>query len=313
MKKQIVFKEWDDFMIINNVPFSSGNYGKVYHCRKKNECFDNYVVKIIPKNDENPKVINDEIRANDCIVKINSPYILKSERIYTDENAVYIISKYCNMGTLEEYINHKQILEFTEVRNIFIQIASCVKEMHSFKLVHRDLKPQNVFLNQNEKGELKCLVADFGFSKESQVGKMNSTLCGTPITMSPDIVNKYFTDEKVDIWALGIILYKLCFGKYPFDGADPLPQIVEGKYKLPVIYTISIELIELLENCIWENYIQRLTAEQVMNSNFVKVSPEYQHIIVLNKEITLSSKSKEFKKHYTENAMNGTIERIGFE
>lgn len=91
---------------------------------------------------------------------------------------------------------------------LLIDVLTC---LHENKIVHRDLKLANVLINDNY--DLK--LADFGFSKDNELGYMQS-FCGTPYAMAPEILRMEQYDERCDTWSLGIMLYQLLYGKLPF-------------------------------------------------------------------------------------------------
>jgi MAP/microtubule affinity-regulating kinase len=100
-----------------------------------------------------------------------------------------------------------------EAQYVFKQILDGVKYMHDKGLCHRDLKMTNILINS--RGEVK--IIDFGFSVEAY-HKLRM-YCGTPSYMPPEMVNKKsYYGKPLDIWSLGVVLYKLLTGEYPFGG-----------------------------------------------------------------------------------------------
>ena len=86
--------------------------------------------------------------------------------------------------------------------------------MVKFGIIHRDLKPANILVNKDN-----FKICDFGFAKLfGQAGKMARTFVGTPIYMSPQVLNQKQYTSKTDVWSLGVMYYELLFGKLPFTG-----------------------------------------------------------------------------------------------
>ena len=123
------------------------------------------------------------------------------------------------------------------VKAIFGQIVSAVAYMHSKWVAHRDLKLENILINQNEK-QIKLI--DFGFATKCKKGEKLSTHCGTPHYMDPDLAKKEsYYGHAADVWALGVILFMLLTGRLPFFAEfeqDLYRKIIAGKYSYPLDY-----------------------------------------------------------------------------
>ena len=111
------------------------------------------------------------------------------------------------------------------------QVVLAITFLHKQGCVHRDLKPDNVLVkyerNNDNSSIATCKVTDFGFAKTfDQDTKMSLTL-GTAPYMAPELLQKSKYDEKVDIWAIGVMTYYLIFQKLPFVGKD-IPQVLQA-------------------------------------------------------------------------------------
>ena len=103
-----------------------------------------------------------------------------------------------------------------DVRFIFRQIVDGVNYLHNNNFVHRDIKLENILIDKNSK---KIKIIDFGFSVYSTNDKKLCMFCGTPSYMAPEIVSKQdYNGRCVDTWALGILLFAMLCGKFPFKG-----------------------------------------------------------------------------------------------
>lgn len=180
------------------------------------------------------------------------PSIARFSRALEDPTAVFLIQEKCNKTSLSEYMRdcpNKRLPE-PEVRNIYTQIVSAVKFIHSKNICHRDLKLTNILISQNyrptppnttssdpsdPKATPQIKLIDFGFSMFST--KKYRTYCGTPSYMAPEIINReYYDGLKIDIWAMGVILYKMVCGGYPFGMEEDLDlemRIRKGKIDFP--------------------------------------------------------------------------------
>jgi len=122
--------------------------------------------------------------------------------------------------------------------NLFTQICLAIKHIHDRKILHRDLKSQNVFLTRQGLAKL----GDFGIAKVLQSTVDHAkTIVGTPYYLSPEIIENKPYNFKSDMWSLGVLLYELCALKPPFNGASLhilALQIVRGVFQaLPTHYS----------------------------------------------------------------------------
>lgn len=147
------------------------------------------------------------------------PHITKLYEIIFTESSVYMILEYYPSGDLFEYVTKHGNLSVNESLRIFTQILGAVCYLHKSGCCHRDLKLENVLLDK----KLNVKLSDFGFTRELpfvQHGKKSllSEYCGTGAYMAPEIVKRTpYSGIKIDIWALGVILYTMLTGEMPFD------------------------------------------------------------------------------------------------
>ncbi|KAH0785552.1 CAMK family protein kinase [Histomonas meleagridis] len=148
-------------------------------------------------------------------------------------DGIYLILEYAEGGDLYSYIStHKHLQEY-EIKRFFYSIVKTVSFMHINGYVHRDLKLENILLDENG----RVMLADFGCSREFKEGEFTSSVCGTVQYEPPEILLcKSYDATKVDSWALGIILYALFFNKLPYNGnsvCEALGQIVREEIVIP--------------------------------------------------------------------------------
>ena len=138
-----------------------------------------------------------------------------------------------------DHLDEKLILKISD------RLCSALKYFHSQNIIHRDIKPQNVFLNNNYEVKL----GDFGLARVfSSKSSMTTTQAGTPLYIATEILLRQNYPTKVDIWALGCLIYDICTFKYPFDGSNYalLTSILEKQVDLGQIKSrYSIKLVTL--------------------------------------------------------------------
>ncbi|KAA0711724.1 NUAK family SNF1-like kinase 2 [Triplophysa tibetana] len=172
-------------------------------------------------------------REIEIMTSIAHPHIITIYEVFENKDKMVIVMEYASGGDLYDYISDKQHMSENEARHLFRQIVSAVHYCHKNGIVHRDLKLENILLDDN--GNIK--IADFGLSNLYQGDKFLQTYCGSPLYASPEIVNgRPYRGPEVDCWSLGVLLYTLVHGAMPFDGHDHknlVQQISSGDYRKP--------------------------------------------------------------------------------
>ncbi|XP_047514807.1 uncharacterized protein LOC125056031 isoform X3 [Pieris napi] len=164
---------------------------------------------------------------------VRHPNIVHIYEVFENSEKMILVMEYCSGGELYDYLSQKKVLEEDEARRLFRQIATAVYYCHIHKICHRDLKLENVLLD--ETGSAK--IADFGLSNVFKETSLLATFCGSPLYASPEIVKGTpYIGPEVDCWSLGVLLYTLVYGAMPFDGSNfkrLVRQISNGDYYEP--------------------------------------------------------------------------------
>lgn len=129
---------------------------------------------------------------------------------FDDENYIYIILEVGTGGQLFHQLKRSQPMAQNKVAPIIKQVCEAINEIHSLRIIHRDIKPQNIVIHDNV-----IKLCDFGWSVY-QDNKLRTTFCGTPLYVCPQILKGKEYDEKIDIWSLGIMMYEMLVGENPF-------------------------------------------------------------------------------------------------
>lgn len=164
---------------------------------------------------------------------VRHPNIVHIYEVFENTEKMILVMEYCSGGELYDYLSQKKVLQEDEARRLFRQIATAVYYCHIHKICHRDLKLENVLLDDT--GSAK--IADFGLSNVFKETSLLSTFCGSPLYASPEIVKGTpYIGPEVDCWSLGVLLYTLVYGAMPFDGSNfkrLVRQISNGDYYEP--------------------------------------------------------------------------------
>lgn len=151
---------------------------------------------------------------------LNHPNIVSIYDVGKQDDVQYIVMEYIDGITLKEYIGKKGVLSWREAAGIAIQICSAIEQAHKNHIVHRDIKPHNIMITK----EGIAKVTDFGIARavtSATITMVGSTI-GSVHYFSPEQARGGFTDEKSDLYSLGITIYEMVTGRVPFDGESPV-------------------------------------------------------------------------------------------
>lgn len=190
------------------------------------------------------KILKDEFLANEefrrrfkneskAIAVLSHPNIVRVYDVNFGERLQYIVMEYVDGITLKEYIQQQGTVSWNDALHFVSQILRALQHAHDKGIVHRDIKPQNIILLQN--GNIK--VTDFGIARfsRSDTRTMTEKAIGSVHYISPEQARGDMTDEKADIYSVGVVLYEMLTGKVPFESdsavsvaimqlqADPTP------------------------------------------------------------------------------------------
>ncbi|XP_028409218.1 cGMP-dependent protein kinase 1-like isoform X2 [Dendronephthya gigantea] len=148
----------------------------------------------------------------------NCPFIVRLYKTYKDNKYLYMLLETCLGGELWTVLRDKSCFDDGTCRFYVACVLEAFSYLHSKGIVYRDLKPENLLLD--DKGY--CKLVDFGFAKKIGFGRKTWTFCGTPEYVAPEIILNKGHDLSADYWSLGILMYELLTGSPPFCGSDPM-------------------------------------------------------------------------------------------
>lgn len=252
-----------DYDILDSL--GQGAYGQVKLCMLKDGT-DKVVMKYIVKsrilvdcwtNDRVLGMIPMEVSIMHTLRRIPHANIVLMMDFFEDEEYYYVEMALHGAGMdLFDYIELTPYMTEDEIRSIFRQICEAVYHLHSNKIVHRDIKDENVILDQAGKIQL----IDFGSSAYLKEGKEFDTFCGTLDYAAPEVLTgKKYEGRKQDIWALGILLYTLIYKENPFYNID---EILSRDLRVP--FVLSEDSIGLTRWMLTRDISKRPLIEDVL-------------------------------------------------
>uniref|UniRef100_A0A7N8YHU4 MAP/microtubule affinity-regulating kinase 3 n=1 Tax=Mastacembelus armatus TaxID=205130 RepID=A0A7N8YHU4_9TELE len=229
-------------------------------------------VKIIDKTQLNPTSLQKLFREVRIMKILNHPNIVKLFEVIETEKTLYLVMEYASGGEVFDYLVAHGRMKEKEARSKFRQIVSAVQYCHQRRIVHRDLKAENLLLD----ADMNIKIADFGFSNEFTLGSKLDTFCGSPPYAAPELFQgKKYDGPEVDVWSLGVILYTLVSGSLPFDGQnlkELRERVLRGKYRIP--FYMSTDCENLLKKLLVLNPVKRGSLEQIMKDHWMNVGHE---------------------------------------
>eukprot|EP00760_Papus_ankaliazontas_P012725 PhM_4_TR15512/c0_g1_i1/m.9023/K08857/NEK1_4_5; NIMA (never in mitosis gene a)-related kinase 1/4/5 len=227
------------------------------------------VVKVVRMGNMNPQERAESLQEAKTMAAVpRHPNIVQFYDSFETENTLYIVMEYAESGDLERMLKlrKKEPLTEAEVLHIFTQLCAALNHLHCLKILHRDLKLQNVFLSgTKEKPVVK--LGDFGISTVLRnTHAMARTVCGTPYYFSPEICENKPYNNKSDVWSLGCILYELCTLKHAFEGANMVAlmrRIIRGNPN-PIPQSYSKDLASLIDAMLHRNPKARPSIRRIL-------------------------------------------------
>ncbi|MEG1458459.1 MAG: Stk1 family PASTA domain-containing Ser/Thr kinase [Acetivibrio sp.] len=202
----------DRYEIISKI--GSGGMADVYkaRCHRLNRFV---AIKILKQEYSDDKKFVDKFRAEaQSAAGLSHPNIVNVYDVGEDEGLYYIVMELVEGITLKSFIERKGKLEIKEATGIAIQIAQGMEAAHLNHIIHRDIKPQNIIISR----EGKVKVTDFGIAKAASSNTITSNAMGSVHYISPEQARGGYSDEKSDIYSLGVTLYEMLTGQVPFVG-----------------------------------------------------------------------------------------------
>ncbi|XP_042726743.1 serine/threonine-protein kinase Nek1 isoform X2 [Lagopus leucura] len=246
-----------------------GSFGKAFLVKDK-ENSQQYVIKEINISKMSNKEREESRREVAVLANMKHPNIVLYRESFEENGCLYIVMDYCEGGDLFKKINAQKGVLFSEdqILDWFVQICLALKHIHDRKILHRDIKSQNIFLTKD--GTIQ--LGDFGIARVlNSTVELARTCIGTPYYLSPEICQNRPYNNKSDIWALGCVLYEMCTLKHAFEAGNMknlVLKIISGSFP-PVSMHYSYDLRNLLSQLFKRNPRDRPSVNSILEKNFI--------------------------------------------
>ena len=338
-KEQLVFKrdkgnelddmgsKVDDFEILQVLGEGSFGYIAKVKSRLNHKIYAMKKIDISKIKEE--KVTKLMMNETKILSDLNNPLIVKYYKTFNEDGALFILMEFMDNGDIGGIFKASKTLEKPipeeKIYDIFIQSMKALTYIHSLNLIHRDIKPDNLFITVD--GNVK--LGDFGVSaalkkedenknnnnfnnvselnrnKEISVGNITSsnTVVGTPLYMSPEMLNYLKYDLKTDVYSMGVTFFILCYWDFPRKPAMDLNlelKIVD----LPIQHNenfYSPELKNIILKMIEKDKSKRPTSEQALNMLIQEFNKKYAKVSSIGSVLCGLYSLKELSDYFTKN------------
>ena len=276
----------------------SGGYGQVFlskHIYSNKE----YAIKQIDTTDFSNEDLYNISREHLILRSMIHKNVIRCHDSFAHDNKFYTVMDFAEGGELTYLLKEKGTLSEDEAKKIFKQIYEAVCYIHSQNIIHRDLKPNNILFLDKERTQI--VIIDFGISGMANGNQREKIKAGTTSFLPPEVASgeEFSSNQKLDIWAMGIILYLMVEGCYPFDGKNTkeiIMSILRGKLEFDKKIKISNPLKTLIGGMLEKNYRFRIDDDSdLFNKWFDYTGP------AIKRKKTLDDKTIKKK---TENTFN---------
>jgi serine/threonine protein kinase len=251
-------KRFGSFQIV--APLGEGGMAAVYKAYQP--AMERFVaLKVLPRHMSTSEEFTARFRREARLVaQLQHPHILPVFDYGESEGYPYIVMPFIVSGTLADILR-KQRVTLPEARRILSQIGDALAYAHARGMIHRDVKPSNILID--ERGN--CLLTDFGLARMAEAGEKLTTsgsVMGTPAYMSPEQGMGSGVDQRSDLYSLGVILYEMLTGRVPYTAETPIAVVFKHvQDPLPSARKFNPSLTESLElvllKCLAKNPAER--------------------------------------------------------
>ncbi|GKT37063.1 hypothetical protein ADUPG1_009921 [Aduncisulcus paluster] len=262
-----------------------GSFGEVHRARL-NHTGQLVALKYISRSGKTKEELKTLEREILILRKLQHPFIVRQLDSFETADDIVVVTELAQ-GDLSQILKYDRTIEESEIRLIAYQLVQALSYLHARRVIHRDLKPSNVLVFENR----RIKVADFGFARVlSPATLFLTSIKGTPLYMAPEVLTTHRTDTRSDLWSLGCLLYELAVGRPPYVAGTIFAltnKLQRCRPEFPS--TISSSLRSILEGLLVPTAEERMTLDQLMQSEFIGNVPLLVSSTALSHRLSSSS------------------------
>ncbi|KAH8284359.1 hypothetical protein KR018_004915 [Drosophila ironensis] len=243
-----------------------GSFGCVYKALRKD---DGKVVaiKVISKRGRSARELKNLCRECEIQARLKHPHVIEMIESFESRTDLFVVTEFALMD-LHRYLSYHGAMEEAAGRRVIGHLVSALYYLHANRILHRDLKPQNVLLDKN----MHAKLCDFGLARNMTLGThVLTSIKGTPLYMAPELLAEQPYDHLADMWSLGCIAYESLAGQPPFCASSIMHLVKMIKHedvKWPS--TLSSECRSFLQGLLEKDPVQRISWTQLLCHPFVE-------------------------------------------
>ncbi|XP_020617262.1 testis-specific serine/threonine-protein kinase 3-like [Orbicella faveolata] len=257
------FLRQNGYELLDDEPLGEGSYAKVRRAYSRKMKL-HVAIKILDRRKAPDDFLKRFLpRELSVIQLLEHPHIIRLYEVLDTGDRVFVVMDIATGGDLLDYIKTKGFVKENLSRRVFTQMLQAVKHCHENGVVHRDLKCENILLD--DRANVK--ITDFGFSKQFNKSEFCKTFCGSAAYAAYEILKGIpYDGEKADVWSMGVVLYTMVTGRMPFDDSDMkvlLGQITRGVSFSKPKQQISDDCKDLIRRMLNLDFTKRISIEDI--------------------------------------------------
>ncbi|KAH8238606.1 hypothetical protein KR032_011293 [Drosophila birchii] len=243
-----------------------GSFGCVYKAQRKEDS-KVVAIKVISKRGRSTRELKNLRRECDIQARLKHPHVIEMIESFESKTDLFVVTEFALMD-LHRYLSYNGAMGEEPARRVTGHLVSALYYLHSNRILHRDLKPQNVLLDKN----MHAKLCDFGLARNMTMGThVLTSIKGTPLYMAPELLAEQPYDHHADMWSLGCIAYESMAGQPPFCASSILHLVKMIKHedvKWPS--TLTSECRSFLQGLLEKDPGMRISWTQLLCHPFVE-------------------------------------------
>lgn len=264
----------DKYKVCVDELIGKGSFGEVYIGYNKQRPGLKLALKLVPKDVQSDADIKALRRECEIQKGVQHENIVRAIEAFETVQKLVLVTEYVDGGNLAMLMSqHPKGLRNERVKSLVIDLMCALHYLHGHRILHRDLKPQNVLI---EKASGKAKLTDFGFARNLSMNTLVLTsIKGTPLYMAPELIEEKPYDFKADLWSAGSILYEAAFGTPPFATNNLFELIKKIRYE-SISWPLQRPCSAFLQGLLEKNPKRRMNWDDILQQDYICQDPRIQ-------------------------------------